>query len=80
MASSLAALFSALTVFIWRAGFPRIVIGLFSIFMATHVIEQFVSLPAHPLKLLALSRIVVASGLIVLFLRYRFAPTLTTPD
>jgi hypothetical protein len=67
--AALASLFSALTVFIWRPGFPRIVIGLFSISMASHVIEQFARLPAQQLKLIAFCRIVVALGLVLLFLR-----------
>jgi hypothetical protein len=71
----LAALFSALTVFTWRPGFPRIVIGLFSISMASHAVEQFVILPPQHLKLVAFCRIVAASGLILLFLRYRSAAT-----
>jgi hypothetical protein len=66
---ALASLFSALTVFIWRLGFPRIDIGLFSISMASHVIEQFARLPAQELKLIAFWRIVVALSLVLLFLR-----------
>jgi len=68
---AVAALFSALTVFTWRPGFPRVVIGLFSISMASHAIEQFVILPSQQLRLIAFCRIVVALGPILLFLRYR---------
>jgi hypothetical protein len=69
--AALAAVFSAITVFTWRPGLPRIVIALFSISMASHVFEQFVALPAQPLKLVALCRIFVAMALVLLLLRYR---------
>jgi len=71
----LGALSSALTFFIWRPGFPRIVIGLFFISMASHVMEQFINLPGQQLKLLAFCRIVVALSLILLVLRYRSTAT-----
>jgi uncharacterized protein YjeT (DUF2065 family) len=69
--AGIAALFSLATVFIWRPGPHRIVIALFSISMASHVLEQFVSLPAQQLRLVATCRIIVAGALILLFLRYR---------
>ena len=68
--ATLAALFSALCVLIWRPGLPRIVIGLFSVSMASHVVEQFVFLPTPQMKAVAVCRLGVASGLILLFLRY----------
>ena len=68
--ATLAALFSALSVLIWRPGLHRIVIGLFSVSMASHVIEQFVFLPTPQMKGVAVCRIGVALGLIFLFLRY----------
>ena len=71
--AAIATVFSATTVFIWRPGLPRIVIGLFSISMASHILEQFVSLPAQQLRLAAACRIIVAGAVILLFLRYRSA-------
>jgi len=65
-----AALFSALTVFVWRPGFPRIVIGLFSIAMVSHIIEPFVILSASQMRVIAVCRIGIALGLILLFLQY----------
>ena len=77
----LATLYSAMNVFIFRPGLPRLVTILFSISMASHVLEQFVVLPAQQLKLAALCRIFVAVGVILLFLRYRFnSKRLLTPD
>jgi hypothetical protein len=74
--ASIATMFSATTVFIWRPGLPRVVIGLFSISMASHILEQFVGLSAQVLKLVALCRIIVAVALILLVLRYRSTTTL----
>jgi hypothetical protein len=68
--ATIATLVSALSVFIWRPGLHRIVIGLFSISMASHVVEQFIFLPTPQMKAVALCRIAVALGLILLFLRY----------
>jgi hypothetical protein len=68
--ATVAALFSALTVFVWRPGLPRIVIGLFSIAMVSHIIEQFVILPALQMKVVAVCRIGIALGLILLFVQY----------
>ena len=71
--AAIAALFSAVTVFMWRPGLHRTVIALFSISMASHILEQFVSLPAQQLRLAATCRIIVAGAVILLFLRYRSA-------
>ena len=80
LVATIAALFSALTVFIWRPGLPRIVIGLFSVTMASHIIEQFVILPTPQMKVVALGRIGVALGLILLFLPYFWPRKPPTPD
>jgi uncharacterized protein YjeT (DUF2065 family) len=71
--AAIAALFSAVTVFIWRPGLHRTVIALFSISMASHILEQFISLSAQQLRLAATCRIIVAGAVILLFLRYRSA-------
>ena len=71
--AAIAAMFSAATVFIWRSGLQRIVVALFSISMASHIVEQFVSFPGQQLRLAATCRIIVAGALILLFLRYRSA-------
>jgi len=75
LSAAIATIFSAMTVFIWRPGLSRIVIGLFSMSMASHILEQFVGLPAQELKLAALCRIFIAVGLILLVLRYRSTTT-----
>ena len=66
--AALAAGFAAMTVFVWRPGLPRIVFALFSISMASHVLEHFVVLPTQQLQLVALYRIFVAVVLILLIL------------
>src|ERR1700751_5018026 len=48
--AAIAAVFSAITVFIWRPGVHRTVIALFSVSMASHILEQFVPLPAQQLR------------------------------
>ena len=70
-----AAVFSAMTIFIWRPGLPRIVIALFSIAIASHILEQFVTLPALQLKSVAACRIIVTAALILLVSRYRSTTT-----
>src|SRR5580704_11553032 len=45
--AAIAAVFSALTFFIWRPGLHRTLIALFSISMASHIFEQFILLPTH---------------------------------
>jgi hypothetical protein len=57
-----AAVFSAVTVFIWRPGLHRIVIALFSLSMASHILEQFFSLPVQQLRLAAACRIIIAAA------------------
>jgi hypothetical protein len=69
--AAIAALFSAITVFIWRPGLHKTVIALFSVSMASHIVEQLVLLPAQQLRLAATCRMIVAADLILLFLRYR---------
>ncbi len=73
--AAIAAVFSAITVFIWRPGLHRTVIALFSISMASHIVEQFISLPARQLRLAATCRIIGSAALILLFLRYRSTTT-----
>ena len=68
--ATVAALFSALTVFVWRPGLPRIVIGLFSVSMVSHIIQQFAILSASQVKEVAVFRIGIALGLVLLFLQY----------
>jgi hypothetical protein len=73
-----AALFSAATVSIWRPGAHGIVMALFSVSMASHILEQVVSLPAQELRPVAACRIIVGGAVVFLFLRYR--PPLRTPE
>ena len=70
-----AALFSALSVFVFRPGLPRFMAALFSVSMASHVLEQYVSLPSKELKLAALSRVFVAAAVIFSVWRYGSAMT-----
>ena len=73
LAASIATFFSALTVFIWRSGWPRILIALFGFSMASHVALQFVSLRPHPLEFVASCRVLIAISVISLVFRYRSA-------
>jgi hypothetical protein len=69
----LAALFSAMTVFVFRPGLPRFLAALLSITMASHVLEQFVALPTQQLKLAALCRSFVVAIVILQLWRSRSA-------
>jgi hypothetical protein len=64
--AALATMFSAITVFVWRPVVPRIVMTLFSMSMASHILEQFVPFTAQQLKLAALCRISVAVAVVLL--------------
>ena len=70
--AGLATLFSAACVFILRPALPKLVMTLFSVSMASHILERFVSVPAPQLRLIALCRLVVSSGAILVYLRHRF--------
>ena len=69
--AALAALWAALTIFMWRPLIPRITMALFSASMVSHILEQFVALPAQSLRVTAGCRLLVSLGVILLFLRYR---------
>jgi hypothetical protein len=69
--AALATMFSAITVFVWRPVVPRIVMTLFSMSMASYILEQFVAFNAQQLKLAALCRISVAVALVLLVWRDR---------
>lgn len=66
-----ASLFSAICVFSWRPMVARIAIALFSLSMATHVVERLVHLPTATLRALSICRLLVSLGVIFLFLSYR---------
>jgi uncharacterized protein YjeT (DUF2065 family) len=70
--AGLATLFSAVCVFILRPALPRIVIALFSVAMASHIVEKFVRMPAPQLRLVALCRLFVSLGVVLVYLRHRF--------
>lgn len=76
---AIAVVFSAMTVFIRRPGWPRIVIALFGISMASHILMQFLSLSAQGLRLVALCRVFVAAAMVLLVLRYRSTATSEDP-
>jgi hypothetical protein len=69
--AGLAALFSAGCVFVFRAAWPRLVSALFSVAMASHILERFVRVPALQLRLVALSRLLVSLGVVLVYLRHR---------
>jgi hypothetical protein len=70
--AGLAALFSAICVFICRPGSPKLVMALFSVSMASHILERFVKLPAPQLRLVALFRLFVSLGVVLVYLRHRY--------
>jgi flagellar biosynthesis protein FlhB len=69
--AAIAAVFSAIMVFIWRPVLPRIVMALVSVSMASHILEQLVVFSIQQLKLAALCRIFVGVAPVVLVLHYR---------
>jgi hypothetical protein len=71
--AALAALFSAACVFVFRAAWPRLVSALFSVAMASHILERFVRVPALQLRLVALCRLLVSLGVVLVYLRHRSA-------
>lgn len=78
--ATLAALFSAFTVFIWRPLVPRVAVALFSAAIASQVLDQFVTLPAQCLRVIAGCRICVSTGVFLLFLRYRWSTLRTVKN
>ncbi len=70
--AGLATLFSAACVFLCRSARLKVVIALFSVSMASHILERFFSLPAPQLRLVALCRLVVSLGVVLAYLRHRF--------
>ena len=66
----LAAVFSAFTVFIWRGVVPRILIGLFSVSMLSHIIELSLVFPVSLMRAVAICRIAVTLGLLLLSFQY----------
>lgn len=66
----LAAVFSAFTVFIWRGVVPRILIGLFSVSMLSHIIEHSLVFPVSLMRAVAICRIAVTLGLLLLSFQY----------
>jgi hypothetical protein len=65
--AGLAALFSAACVFICRSALPRLVIALFSVSMASHILERFVRMPALPLRLVSLCHLFVSLGVVLVY-------------
>jgi len=69
--AGLATLFSAVCVFIWRPALPRLVIALFSVSMASHILERFIAMPAPRPRLVALCRLFISLGVVLVYLRHR---------
>jgi len=78
--SGIAALFSVVCVFVWRPLLPKLFIGLFSISMASHILERFIRIPMPQLRLLAACRLLVSLGIVLVFLRYRSTDRATEGD
>jgi hypothetical protein len=70
--AGLATLFSAACVFIRQPALPRLVLALFSVSMASHIFERFVGMPVLQLRLVALCRLIVSLGLVLVYFRHRF--------
>jgi len=68
---AVASLFSALCVAVWRPILPRIVIALFSVSMASHVLERLGHVPIPSLRIVAVGRLLVALGVVLVYLRYQ---------
>ena len=73
LAAAVAALFCGLTIFISRAGLPRIIITLLAVSMASHATEHLFAIPPTPLKIIAALRIVISLLVIIPILRFRSA-------
>ena len=67
----LATLFSAICVIVWRPAWARLLIALFSVSMASHILERFVRIPIPQLRMIAVCRLLVSLGIVLVFLRYR---------
>jgi hypothetical protein len=69
--AGLATLSSAACVFIYRSGWSRLVIALFSVAMASHILEKFVAMPVPQLRLVALLRLLISLGVVLVYLSHR---------
>jgi hypothetical protein len=69
----LAALSSAFTAFVWRPVIPRIIVALFSISMASQVLQHIVGVPKLYVKPVAFSRLLVNLALLLVVLSVRSA-------
>jgi hypothetical protein len=70
--AGLAMLFSAGCVFLCRSAWLKVVITLFSVSMASHILERFVRVPAPQIRLIALCRLFISLGVALVYLRHRF--------
>jgi hypothetical protein len=69
--AGLASLAAAACVFICRSAWERLVITLSSVAMASHIVERFVGMRVPQLRLVALCRLLVSMGVVLLYLRTR---------
>ena len=66
-----AAVFCAVTVFVWRPLMPKIVAGLLAAAMASQVTQRIFGIQAQHIKPLAAARLIISVGVILLLLNYR---------
>src|SRR6266478_6165541 len=65
--AGIAALFCALTAFIWKSGFPKIMAALMSVSMASHVLERVLATPTPWLRPVAFCRVLLSLSAVLLF-------------
>jgi hypothetical protein len=70
--AAIAAIFSAFSFFVWRPWMPKILIALFALAMASHIVERVVELPPQSLRIAAALRILISLALAAVFLWQRF--------
>lgn len=67
--ATVAVTFCGFTFFIWRPMYPRIVIALLAVSMASQVVQSIFPLPAQFVRLTAFCRICVSIAAVVLYFR-----------
>jgi hypothetical protein len=67
----LAALFSAMCVVLWQPAFARLIAALFSVSMASHVLERIVRISTPELRVISVGRLLVSLGVVLVYFRYR---------
>jgi hypothetical protein len=68
--AAVASIFWAVTVFVWRPVLPKVVAGLASVAMASHIYQRLAVIPVSHLRVLALCRVLLCLALVFFTLRY----------